>query len=278
MRGAATIAMGLAGALSGAALSAPNQPRSGSSGILGVPDADTTAAGASTLGAEVRLDRDANRHAQAGLSPVAAVFGLGWSEIGFILREGGMPGDPRSPVAGAALKVRLAGEDALPFGIALRATVDRANFTPQWGAQVVLSRRIGPMAFAGYGGALALALDADQIRPSAGAAASLELPLALALLASAQALPGGRKLEAALRWSPAPFLSLTAGFERLPQDQLSRFTVGIAVSQAPAPRPRLEAARGALLPSAAAADQGRAPQFPDERARFRLRLPQGSER
>ena len=129
--------------------------RSGESGLLDVPDAETLGLGGGRIGAELRWDRDADGRQRVGISPVAIVVGLGRVEAGLAMREGGLPGDPRpSPyLFGGALKVHLLDGRGLRPALAVDAVADRVNFGPRAAVRLIASaerdRRYRVAAFLG---------------------------------------------------------------------------------------------------------------------------------
>jgi hypothetical protein len=249
----------------------PGAPRSGS-GILGVPDAETLPAGWSVLSVEGRLDRSRDR-VDAGLAPTSAALGLGRIELAASLREGGVPGDPRPsrPLGSGALKVHLLDAGRWTPALAIGVTADRINEDARGGVRLLVSTGpLGTLRLALAGGFEAPQWRTSDLQPTGAAAASIGLPHDLALLIAGHATPGGPKLETGVRWSPTSWLGISAGFERLPDENVNRFVAGISVAGTPRPRRGLPSAGEA--PAAAPPAPSGPPTFPDERPRFRLRL------
>jgi hypothetical protein len=263
---AATVALAAS-----AQAAAPGAPRNGS-GILGVPDAETLPLGSTVLSFEGRVDESPDR-VNVGLAPVSAALGLGRAELAASMREGGMPGDPQPsrPLGSAAFKVHLLDAARWTPALAIGVTADRINIDPSGAVRLLGSTGpLGPLRLALAGGFEAPQWRVSDMKPTGAVAASVALSLNLSLQAAGHATPEGQKLETGLLWSPVPWLGISAGYERLPDQNANRFVAGISVTGTPRPRRRVAATEE--VPAAAPPQPAAPPEFRDERPRFRLRL------
>ncbi len=263
---AATVAL-----VASAQAAAPGAPRNGS-GILSVPDAETLPRGWTVLSIEGRVDAGGDR-ADVGLAPISAALGLDRFELAASMREDGMPGDPRpsGPLGSAALKVHLLDAGKWTPALGIGVTADQINVDARGAVRLLLST--GPLGTLRL--ALAVGFEAPQwrtsdLQPTGAAAAEIGLPHDLAFQIAGLATPAGQKLETGLRWSLTPWLAISAGYERLPDEKLNRFVAGISVAGVPRPRRGLPAVEEA--PAAATPQPAAPPAFRDERPHFRLRL------
>lgn len=244
--------------------------RSGETGILDVPDAETVGRGAGTLGAELRLDTVQGERAAFGPLPVYLVAGLhDRLDLGLTMREWGQPGDPRPTKVffGTAAKLQLLAPNLLLPGIAVDGYVDGFNSDPAYGARAILSTaRIGLVRGSAFVG--------GEIGKSngltGGAAVSVALPYSTELLGEALGGPRGANLGVALRWQATKSISLSLGTNYLPGE--SGFRTAFTLAFASAPRPpafvkraeqRREATEEALPPAVIALG---------ERPAFRLKI------
>jgi hypothetical protein len=217
-------------------VAAQNLPaRSGETGILDVPDAETVGRGAGTLAAELRLDTVSGERATFGPLPVYLVAGiLDRLDLGLTMREWGQPGDPRPArvAVGAAAKLQLLAPQGLIPGAAVDAYVDSFNTDPVFGARVALSTaRIGRLRGAAFlGGELG-----DKSGLTGGGALSVALPRSTELLAEALAGPRGANVGVALRWQATKSISLALGTNYLPSDDGFRTAFTLAFGSAPRP-------------------------------------------
>lgn len=254
--------------------------RSGESGLLDVPDAETIPRGLGLLGAELRFDRTRTGPSDFGPFPLYTVAGITRGvEAGLTMREWGQPGDrrPGRLVFGGAVKLKLLSSTSYLPAVAVDAVVDRLNGDAVYGGRAIASTAPGAnvrfAAFAGfeggaergltYGGAVALV-------PRAGAELVLE----------ALGGPRGENYGAAVRWRVTPTASASLGFNYLPGEEGFRVSLGLGF----APRrkePPAAAAPAAPAPAPAPEEALASLAFLDDRPRFRLKLrapdPSGAE-
>jgi hypothetical protein len=268
--GVAVIALALAARAEAQAFPA----RSGETGILDVPDAESSGPGGGQLAAELRLDHRPGVPDDVGALPLYAVGGFSERlDIGFTVRESGQAGDPRPAriLFGAAAKLRLWAPGGPVPGAALSFVADRVNERAIAGGRLALSTtRSGPFRMAAFVGAEAEASGLKNGGVTAGVAASIALARGLDLAAEALTGPRGENFGAALRFQASPTLGVALGGNYFPQEEGFRF----AVTFAAAPPPRRSSPQTAATPAAAPNEVAvGAPRFLDDRPRFRLRIP-----
>jgi hypothetical protein len=243
--------------------------RSGETGILDVPDAESIGLANGLLATELRLDGVSGRRTEVGPLPVYAVLGLASRlDLGITMRQWGQPGDPipSRVLLGAALKLQLLPPTSTTPGLAVSAVGDRFNGDLVGGVRVIVSSgQVGPFrasAFAGgeFGGPSGFA---------GGGALTIAAPRRTEVALEALTGPRGANLGAAVRWRVKPGIGLFVGFNYLPGDDGYRASIGLALS--PPPKPvALQAAKKADAKAdereeAAAVALG-------ERPAFRLRI------
>jgi hypothetical protein len=216
--------------LSAPALAQSFPARSGETGILDVPDAESAGLGNGQLGAELRLDSVSGQRTEMGPLPLYAVLGLASRlDLGITMRQWGQPGDPLPSrvLFGAALKLQLLPPAGPLPGIAVSAIADRLNGDLISGVRLVVSSgQLGPVratAFGGgeFGGPSGL---------SGGAALSIATPGRTEVAVEALTGPRGADFGGALRWRVKPGIGLSFGFNYLPDDHGYRAYIGLALS------------------------------------------------
>jgi hypothetical protein len=270
---AAAIALALAAGASAQGFPA----RSGETGILDVPDAESSGPGGGQMAAELRLDHRAGAPDDVGALPLYAVGGFSERlDLGFSVRESGQPGDPRPArvLFGAAAKLRLwAPEGALP-GAALSAVFDRVNGRAIAGGRLALSTPRGAgLRVAAFAGAEAEVSGFGNGGYTAGLAASLALPRGVDLALEAVTGPRGENFGAALRYQVSPTIGVAVGGNYFPQED--GFRIALTFAAAPPPRRHAPPAAAPTAPVEEIAVAG-APRFLDDRPKFRLRIPMSS--
>ncbi len=268
------IAAALALALLALPASAQTFPaRSGETGILDVPDAETAGAHGGQLAAELRFDHRAGVHDEFGPLPLYAVTGLtDRLDLGLTLRESGQPDDPRPSRAlfGAALKLQLLqGEGPFPSA-ALSAVFDRINGEGVYGARVSLSTNLSPLRLAAFAGGEAEVAGLRNAGPTAGLAASLGVARGVDLALEALTGPRGENVGAAVRWYDGKSFGLSVGGNYFPGDEGFRVAVTLAFAS---PRPRRVVEVKPAEEGAAPEEIAVGPRFLDDRPHFRLRVP-----
>lgn len=269
---AAAIALAL---VASRASAQPFPARSGETGIVDVPDGETSGAGGGQLATELRFDHRPGARDEYGPLPLYAVGGLSDRlDLGLTLRESGQPGDPRPSRAlfGAALKLQaLRGEGAFPSA-ALGAVFDRINDEGVLGARLSLSASMRPLRLAAFAGGEAEVAAFRNAGPTAGLAASLGIAGGVDLALEALTGPRGENFGAALRWYDGRSVGVSVGGNYFPGEEAFRVAVTLAFAQ---PRARkvvvVKPVESGPTPEEIAAATG--PRFLDDRPRFRLRVP-----
>lgn len=253
--------------------------------MLDVPDAVRLGSGASLIGLELGAELSRGRRPSYVVSPLGVAFGVGPGEVSLALRDGGQAGDSLLPHArlSAALKLHLLEANGLLPALAVQVVADRLSAGPSFGARLLAAsdaaRMVRVAAFAG-------AEQREEGRSGVGAAGGVALSLRFApdaaAVGSVSTSPAGAKLSTALQWLPSSWFRLSVGWERLPSENLNRFTLGFTVEQEGRVRPvrpadvvRAAAAEG---PRPAAEPSSRTDGLLGERPRMKLRIPQASPR
>lgn len=246
--------------------------RVGTVGFFDVPAAETMGRANGVLGLEGFVDRRAEVWKVAPL-PLVGVGGIGDSlDVGVVLRDGGLPNDPRPgmPLWAVTLKYAPLRAVGLRPGLAVAATVDRLNFEVESSLAVIASTApLGPFRASGFVGAQLTALRWDTVTVTAGVALVLRHPVGLEGVAEALRTSRGWLLGGGLRWAIAEHVGLTLSAMWIPGDAAPRISLGVAVFtgtpsfEAPPPEPD----------KAGQADQapGRKP-FASDRPKLRLRI------
>lgn len=265
--------------LVGGGAEAGAQLRSGGASLLDVPDAAGLRAGGSLIGLELGAELSRGRRPSYVVSPMGVAIGIGPGELSLALRDGGQPGDsflPRARLT-ANIKLHLLEANGLLPALAVQAMGDRLGSGPSFGARLLAStdpaRSLRVAAFAG-----AEQREEGQagVGPSGGLALAFAFAPTAAAVGSASTGPSGPKLSTALQWLPLAWFRLSLGWERLPSENLNRFTLGFTVEQ----EPRAPPGSPVDVARAAAAGQPRAPEAEaarpagplGERPRMRLRI------
>jgi hypothetical protein len=244
--------------------------RSGETGILDVPDAESVGAGNAFLGAEYAFDRPRGAPNFAGPLPLYAVAGFASGlDLGFTMREWGQPSDPLpvKTLFSAALKLQLLPPAGPLPGAALSAYVDRLNRNPVAGLRLVSSTsQLGPVrATAFIGGEF---LHARGF--TAGIAASLQLPSSTELQAEILDGPRGLDLGLGVKWHATRSIDLGTGINYLPGDEGLRAFLMLAVAP-PYKVREVRKAQPVAGPAAPEIEEAVALAFGD-RPSFRLRI------
>ncbi|HET9597309.1 MAG TPA: hypothetical protein VFP65_17095 [Anaeromyxobacteraceae bacterium] len=271
-------ALALAVALAAPAAGADRFPtRGGESGLLDVPDADTAPRGAGRIGLELGYAKPRGGPGDVAPLPLSLVTGFADRlEVGFALRQGGMPGDPQpSPTLfTGALKLRLADDTGWWPAFALDLYADRFTDGGVLGSRLIASTpQIGRVRLAGYAGVEGHGPNPPTVGPTAGFAMETAIRRDMETVLEAVAGPRGPMVGGALRFGVFKNSGFSVGASWLPKDGGMRFSLGFAISSAP-PKAR----RTLLAPEAPKAKAAEAPRKPEEpvfadaRPKFRLRV------
>ncbi|HET8542586.1 MAG TPA: AgmX/PglI C-terminal domain-containing protein [Anaeromyxobacter sp.] len=250
--------------------------RSGETGILDVPDAETSGRGGGQLAVEYRYDHAPGYPDSYGPWPLYAVMGTTPRlDVGLTFRQGGQPDDPRPSrvLFGTALKLQLRPPAGAIPGIALSAVFDRFNARGVVGGRLALSTTVdAPFRVAGFVGGEAEVSGFANGGLTAGLAASVALHPRLDLSAEALTGPRGLNYGGAIRLRQSPTLGVAIGGNYFPDDD--SYSVGVTLAVAPAPAPRRPVPAAAPVEPERRAPIAAGPRFLDDRPHFRLRMAQ----
>ncbi len=267
----------LAGVAASLLVALPARPesfpaRTGETGILDVPDAESVGPAGGEVGVELGVERTGTERPNVAGLPIYAVGNLASRlDVGLTMRQIAAPGDPRPArvLFGAAVKYQLLAPFRGTPGLAISTILDRFNERGILGTRLVLSTGTESLRLAAFAGGEATADGFDHLKATGGLAAELGLTRRLAFAAEALAGGRGENFGGALRWRVTASTAVSAGLNWFPGDDTYRFAVTLAfippLSQeaapaAPAPAPR---------PAVAAPT---APRVTDARPHFRLRM------
>jgi hypothetical protein len=247
--------------------------RSGELGILDVPDAEIAGANRGGLGLELRFDKQPTETGQVGALPAYLVSGVNKGfDLGFSVREGGMPGDPipSDLLFGFAGKLQLLQSKPGFPGAALSLVLDRVNRAMVSGARLALSMPIQTLRIAAYGGFEVEPKGFQHAGATVGVAMALPFLTRFEIAGEAFTGPRGPDFGGALRWNVSRSTGLSVNVNHLPWDHLTRYSIGLAFST-PRPKVRQDAPEEQTLVAAAAPTE-KTPKFLDDRPHFRLRM------
>lgn len=274
----ATRAAFLLGVLVAAPAGAASFPaRSGETGILDVPDAETVGRAGGQIATEFRFDHVPGSPDDFGPLPLYVVMGLTPRlDLGATMREWGQPGDPRPSrlLFGTAAKLQLLAPDGLIPGVAVSTIFDRVNERSFAGARLALSLGGDTLKFAAFGGGETKDGRFDALGPTAGIAATVGLPYDFQFAAEALTGPRGPNIGGALRAGVTRTMGISLGANYFPDD--SAFRVSVILAFAPAQQRVPERAAAAKVPEESVEAQPTGPRFTEDRPRFRLRIAMAS--
>lgn len=263
------------------ASAAPFPTRSGTSGILDVPDSEVLLLKGTQLGGALRLEKASGEPAIFGPSPLSLGIGLARRlELGLSLREGGRPKDERpSPLLlGSELKFHAIDAKRLRPGLAVGLAGERLNSRGSVGPRVAAStEQVGRWRFAAVAGVDALFSRPFPLAPVGGLALTFDqkkIELAAELLTARR----GFMLGGAARWVLSDSAGVFLGVDYLLSDRSLILSAGFAFASAgkpppPPPPESPEQARARKARTKEATAEARATEFTDETPRFRMRIP-----
>ena len=245
------------------------------SGFLNVPVAESIPRGGGLLGVEGRLDWTPGSRWSLGPAQLNLAAGLGANlEAGFLLRQGGLPGDvqPTSVLVRGSLKFQLLEvHDWLP-ALALDASIDRVNWTTQGSLRaIVTTGALGPFRLSAAAGLTVEDLQLLRLGPTGGLAAIFQDGSGYEVVAEAWATPRGLTLGGELRRVVSPSVALTLRASWIPREAFARAAFGVVIFSQP-PASKVPPPAVAVTPEEEKPALPEVIVFTDDRPHFRLKI------
>ncbi len=253
--------------------------RTASLGILDVPVSETVGVGQGKLGLDLFAEHSGAGWRAAPL-PLSIVAGLGPSlDLGFSLREGGVPRDERTGMPTLAVSAKWnawMARGRLP-GLAVAATFDRLNLTATPSLRAISSTDyLGPVRFSLALGAEVPRYDVMQLAPVGGfAVAARHRGTRLEGLLDVTREGSAWTWGAGVRWPVLPSVALGLSTQWIPHEAQVRVAFGLTLSTGQTPT-------GAALEVATGPAAVQGPTGPTQRVysspkpKFRLRIHQAN--
>jgi hypothetical protein len=244
----------------------------GETGYLDVPVAESQGRGGAAFSLDLRYSQASDVSRTVMPSPLVMSFGLGRGEVGFSLRQGGLPGDsrPYATVPAGVGKFSVLEAKGKRPALAADLVLDHINRNPAIHLRAIATTlrawRVRATAFAGG----VIGID----RPSgftAGAALSVAGPRQTEFVVEGLRQPSGLVAGAAIRWLVRPQFLVGLGASYLPDDART-LVAGLTVAFLnPAPVKPSRATEAEQAQEETKQKKGKR-AFTSERPRFALEL------